>query len=300
MSHSGEENSRSGLSLAGRGRQRGSSQSMGACDQGCKVCWWLAGLQSSAAVKRQVLPLRRFPSPSLVSLPDSCLQHPLQGEGCAALGRAVLAERRHPGRALDRRGPPSGAAPRALICADVKWVWALREGPGEDEEGARCAAGALRPQRASPPSAADRWPARAHGAAALPARGRVPLRPGGLAGAAAGGLQVCPCAVTFGGLRAVGSAGCTVHGLHWGVLLCLAVGLSGAGLSPAGHRRGSRSSPLEFQRENSLSRRRALGYSLGRAPRELPCCFENCVQVQAAFMVTDYLSADSAASQNRL
>lgn len=175
MSHSGEENSRSGLSLAGRGRQRGSSQSMGACDQGCKVCWWLAGLQSSAAVKRQVLPLRRFPSPSLVSLPDSCLQHPLQGEGCAALGRAVLAERRHPGRALDRRGPPSGAAPRALICADVKWVWALREGPGEDEEGARCAAGALRPQRASPPSAADRWPARARGVGAW---SRGAARPG--------------------------------------------------------------------------------------------------------------------------
>lgn len=43
-----------------------------------------------------------------------------------------------------------------MIRADVKWVWALREGPGEDEEGARCAAGALRPQRAPPPSAADR------------------------------------------------------------------------------------------------------------------------------------------------
>lgn len=32
-----------------------------------------------------------------------------------------------PGLALDLRGLLSGAAPRALIGADVKWVWALRE-----------------------------------------------------------------------------------------------------------------------------------------------------------------------------
>lgn len=44
------------------------------------------------------------------------------------LGRAVLAKQWHLGRALDRRGLPSGAAPRALIRADVKWVWAFREG----------------------------------------------------------------------------------------------------------------------------------------------------------------------------
>lgn len=86
---------------------------------------------------------------------------------------------------------------------------------------------------------------------------------------------MCPRAVTFGGLRAVGRVGFRVPGLHLGVLLCLGAGVMGAGLSPAGHPRGSRSSPLEFQRENSLSRRPALGYSSGRAPRELPCCFEN-------------------------
>ncbi|KAL0629253.1 Protein GVQW1 [Plecturocebus cupreus] len=87
-------------------------------------------------------------------------QHPLRGKECAAFGRAVLAERQHLGRVLDRQGPPSGAAPRALVGADVKWVWASRKGPGEDEEGARCAAGELRPRRNPSPSAADRWPAR--------------------------------------------------------------------------------------------------------------------------------------------
>lgn len=49
------------------------------------------------------------------------------------LGRAGLAKRQHLGHALDCQGPPSGAAPRALVGADVKWVWVLREGAGEDE-----------------------------------------------------------------------------------------------------------------------------------------------------------------------
>lgn len=89
-------------------------------------------------------------------------------------------------------------------------------------------------------------------------RRRVPHRPWGLAGAAAGGLQVCPRAVTFGWLWAVGSAGRGVPGLHLGVLLCMGAGVRGAGLSPAGRWRGSRSAPLEFLRENSLSRRPAL------------------------------------------
>lgn len=224
------------------------------CGNGFKVCGWLAARQSSAAVRRQVLP------PLPVSLPPppppthSGLQHPLQAEECAR--RVVLAERRHLRRALDRRGLPSGAVPRALIRADVKWVWALREGPDEDEEGARCAAGALRPQRALLPGAADPWPARlaepAHAAAALPALGRVPRRPWGLAGAAAGALQVCPRAVTFGRLGGcwVGRAqGAFVPG-RWRV---------GSGfVSGCGQRRGSRSALLEFHRENSLSWRPAL------------------------------------------
>lgn len=226
---------------------------MGTCGNGWKVGWWLAGRQSSAAVRRQVLP------PPPVSLPllltHSSLQHPLQAEECASLRRVVLAERRHLRRALDRRGLPSGAAPRALIRADVKWVWALREGPGEDEEGARCAAGALRPQRALLPGAADAWPARlaepAHAAAELPAPGRLPRRPWGLDGAAAGDLQVCPRAITFGGLWAVGSAGCTGCIGGEGVLLCLGAGV-GSGFVPG------RPSAWEPQRaagvsQNSLS-----------------------------------------------
>lgn len=92
----------------------------------------------------------------------------------------------------------------------------------------------------------------------LPAPGRVPRRPWGPAGAAAGCLQVCLNAVTFGWLWAVGSAGRRVHGLHSGVPLCQGAGVSGAGLSPAGRRLGSRNAPLEFQRVCSLSRRRAL------------------------------------------
>lgn len=166
---------------------------MGTCGNGCKGCWWLAGRQSSAAVRRQVLPPPPVSLPLLLLPTHSSLQHPLRAEECASLGRVVLVERRHLKRALGRRGLPSGAAPRALIRADVKWVWALREGPDQDQEGARCAAGARRPLRALLPSAADAWPARlaepAHAAAALPAPGRLPRRPWGLAGAAAGDLQ---------------------------------------------------------------------------------------------------------------
>lgn len=227
---------------------------MGTCGNGWKVGWWLAGRQSSAAVRRQVLPPPPVSLPLLL-LTHSSLQHPLQAEECASLRRVVLAERRHLRRAPGRRGLPSGAAPRALIRADVKWVWALQEGPGEDEEGARCAAGALRPWRALSPGAADAWPARlaepAHAAAELPAPGRLPRRPWGLAGTAAGDLQVCSRAITFGGLWAVGSAGCTGCIGRGGVLLCLVAGV-GSGLVPG------RPSAWEPQRvagvsQNSLS-----------------------------------------------
>lgn len=214
--------------MAGRGQQPGSpaawsAWSLGACGTGCKICWWLAGRQSSAAGRLQVLsPPPVFPP--LHPPPQSRLRI-LCKKRHVALGRAVLEQRLHLRRALDRWGPPPGAAPRALIRADVKWVWAPREGPGEDGEGARCAAGELRPERAPSPSAADQWrprlTERAHGVEELPASGRVPLRLWGQAGAAAGGLQVCPRAVTFGWLWAVGLAGRRVHGLHSGVPLCL-------------------------------------------------------------------------------
>lgn len=151
-----------------------------------------------------------------------------------------------------------------MIRADVKWVWALREGPGEDDEGARCAAGALRLHCARSPRAADRRPARVrgaertHGAAAMPAPGRVPRRPWELAGATAGALQVCPRNVTFGGPWA-GQVG-RAQGARaaFGAAFVPGRWRSGACLPLAGHLRGSRSALLEFQRENSLSRHPAL------------------------------------------
>lgn len=89
-----------------------------------------------------------------------------------------------------------------------------------------------------------------------------------------------------------GAAGCLGAGRAQGAqaasrgALCLGAGVTGAGGSPAGHPRGSRSSPPEFQRENSLSRRPALGYSSGRAPRSSLVVLRIGLQVQPAFMVT--------------
>lgn len=284
MSHSGEENSRSGLSMAGRGQQPGSpaawsSQSMDTCSNGCKICWWLAGRQNSAAVRWLVQP------PPLVFLPllptQSSLQHPLQEEACAALGRAVLAEWLHLKRALDRRGPPSGAAPRALIRADVEWVWALGEGPGEDEEGARCAAGALRPERALSPGAADQWTSRARGAGAW-SRG------------AARGRTRAPLPLGAGWGRRGGPAGMSACGNFRVAVGCWVVREQGARAAfggafvPGGWRVGSRFVPggpsaWEPQRATGVSASAFIepapgfGYSSGGAPRELPCCFENWV-----------------------
>lgn len=53
------------------------------------------------------------------------------------------------------QGPLSGAAPRTWVSADVKWVWALREGPRADAEGKRCAARLWRPRHTLSPGAAD-------------------------------------------------------------------------------------------------------------------------------------------------
>ena len=89
-----------------------------------------------------------------------------------------------------------------------------------------------------------------------------------------------------------GAAGCLGAGRAQGAqaasrgALCLGAGVTGAGGSPAGHPRGSRSSPPEFQGENSLSRRPALGYSSGRAPRSSLVVLRIGLQVQPAFMVT--------------
>lgn len=217
--------------MAGRGQQPGSpaawsAWSTGACGTGCKICWWLAGRQSSAAGRLRVLsPPPVFPPPPLPP-PQSRLRI-LCKKRHVALGRAVLEQRLHLRRTLDRWGPPPGAAPRALIRADVKWVWAPREGPGEDGEGARCAAGELRAERAQLPSAADQWrprlAERAHGVEELPAPGRVPLRPWGQAGAAAGGLQVCPRAVTLGGCGLLDRRGAGCTGCIWGCLCACAL-----------------------------------------------------------------------------
>jgi hypothetical protein len=234
-------------------------------------------------------PSTGFPPPSSI-FQQPPLQQPLQGRECAVLGRAVLAEPQHLGRPLDCQGLPSGAAPRALVGADVKWVWALREGAGEDKEGARCAADALRPRPWRPPSpiAADRWPApglaeQAHGAVGLPAPGRVPRRPRGLAGASKGSRQVCARAITFGGLQAGGSQDAGFTGCVRGCFVS-GRGLTRACWFVAGHRHGNHSSSLEFQLENSLSRR--LGLLIGKSAEGAALFYEPSLQVQPAFMVT--------------
>ena len=131
MSHSGEENSRSGLSLAGRGQQprspaTRSSQSMGTCSSGCKVCGWL-GARAALLVGGRSCPLRRFPSPSSASQPTPACSILCKERNVPRSDARSWPSGGTLGRARDLRGPPSGAAPRALIGADVKWVWALRE-----------------------------------------------------------------------------------------------------------------------------------------------------------------------------
>lgn len=120
LSHSGEENSRSGLSLAGKGQQ---PRSPG--DPGLHSRWALAAAAVRSAEgwlgARAGRCWSAGPAPPPVSFLPSvflayfCLQHPLQGEECAALGRAVLAERRHPGA---RSGPPGSAVWRCATCFD--------------------------------------------------------------------------------------------------------------------------------------------------------------------------------------
>lgn len=221
-------------------------------------------------------------------LRPSFLSLPLPSPACSILckkrhvllsGRAVLEQRLHLRRALDRWGPPSGAAPRALIRADVKWVWAPREGPGEDGEGARCAAGRLRPERAPSPRAADQRLPRARragawsGGAARPGtRAPPPLgagrgRRGGPAGrSACGNFRVAVGCWVGGAQRARAAFGGAFVPVRWRV---------GSRFVPAGQ------SAWEPQRATGVSASvfiepaPGFGYSPGRAPRELPCCFEN-------------------------
>lgn len=121
LSHSGEDNSRSGPCMAGRGQQprppaAWSSQSMGTCGSGCKICWCLAGRQSRAAVRRRSCPLRGFPAPP----PPPC---PVQLAASSARGGMCGWRTRRPGGAAApeaRSGPPREAAWRCATCFDSR------------------------------------------------------------------------------------------------------------------------------------------------------------------------------------
>lgn len=160
-------------------------------------------------------------------------------------------------------------------------MWAPREGPGEGAAGARCAAGALRPERAPSPGAEDRWPSRARGAGAWSGGA---ARPGTRAPAPLGagwGRRGVPAGVSERSNFRV-AVGCWV-GRAQGARAAF-----GGAFVPGRWRVGSRFVPggpsaWQPQRATGVSASvfiepaPGFGYSSGRAPRELPCCFENWV-----------------------